>query len=98
MGSEPRRRPVTDTYLDAVQRAADAPGRWIDIPRTFKSESNASITGYCLREGYLRVEPRPGEPSVRVAGKSYLALRTPVEAEHRETADGWVLRIRTSPE
>jgi hypothetical protein len=90
----PRPRPQTDLYLATVEEARRSPGQWIEVPRTFDTEFNASITGFCLREGYLRVKPRPGEPAVRVAGNSYLATAGPVEVDYREIPEGWVLFVR----
>jgi len=46
---------MTDMYLDTVERAVARPGHWIEIPRRFDTEFNASITAACLREGYPRV-------------------------------------------
>ena len=81
-------------YLAAVEDAVACPGRWIDIPRSFETEFNASITGSCLEGGYLRVQPRDGDTEARVRGKRYIATAGPVETRIATDGDGWQLSIR----
>ena len=90
----PKPRPKTDLYLATVERAIAQRDRWIDVPRRFDTEFNASITGTCLRDGYLRVHPRDGDDAVVVKGKSYIKTAAPVEYRVRREPDGWVLSIR----
>jgi hypothetical protein len=70
---------MTDMYLDAVRRATDTPNEWVEVPRDFKTESNASITGSCLEGGYLRVEPGEGDIPVVVQGHRYIRTAGPAE-------------------
>jgi hypothetical protein len=90
----PRGRPITDMYLAAVEAAVASPGRWIEIPRGFDTEFNASITGTCLASGYLRVEPREGDVPVIVQGKRYIQTPAPVDPRTRKVGDQWRLSIR----
>lgn len=90
----PRDRPMTDMYLAAVGRAVAQPGTWVNVPRTFKTKSNALKTGSCLEGGYLRVEPRERQGSVLAEGKWWLATAAPVERRVTRSGDLWVLDIR----
>ena len=90
----PKARPTTDMYLHAVETAIATPGQWVEIPRGFESEYNASITGSCLEGGYLRVQPREGDVPVTVRGKTYIKTAAPVEARPRKVGDEWRLGIR----
>jgi hypothetical protein len=81
-------------YLATVQRAVTQRDQWIDVPSRFDTEFNASITGTCLRDGYLRVRPRDGDTPVVVQGKRYIKTAAPVEYRVRREPDGWVLSIR----
>jgi hypothetical protein len=86
---------MTDMYLAAVRKAIEAPGEWVELPRDFRTEFNASITGSCLEGGYLRVEPRVGDTPVVVQGKKYIRTAGPVEARYRKVGDAWRLSIRS---
>jgi hypothetical protein len=81
-------------YLDCVRRAVASPGKAIEIPKDFRSESNAAMTVHCLREGYLRVEPREGDEAITVRGKRYIRTTAPVDAEARRTGDVWRVTLR----
>ncbi len=85
---------MTDMYLTAVEDAVADPGRWIVLPRRFSTEFNASITGYCLREGYLRVQPRKGDTPVSVQGKRYIRTAAPVASKADRDGDEWRLSVR----
>ena len=89
-----RPRPKTDMYLASVEEAVATPGRWIEIPRAFDTEFNASVTGGCLEGGYLRVQPRAGDDTLLVRGKRYVRTAAPVDVRTRKTDDGWRLSIR----
>jgi len=81
-------------YLDAVRRATGTPSEWVEVPRDFKTEFNASITGSCLEGGDLRVEPREGDIPVVVQGHRYIRTAGPVETRSRKVGDAWRLSIR----
>jgi hypothetical protein len=81
-------------YIAAVDRAIATSGRWLEIPRRFRTEVNANMTAECLRGGYLRVEVRQGEVPTYVAGKRYLKTPAPVSARVDRDRDGWLVRIR----
>jgi hypothetical protein len=90
-----RARPKTDMYLAAVEEAVERPGRWITIPRTFKTRTNAQVTAGCLGSGYLRVQPRDGDRLVKAEGKPCIATAAPVTARVDARPNGeWTLRIR----
>jgi hypothetical protein len=93
----PRSRPKTDIYLAAVESAVASPGRWVDIPRSFSTEFNASITGSCLQGGYLRVQPHEGDVPVVVAGKRYIRTAAPVVPRVQKVRDEWQLSVRYLP-
>src|SRR3954447_37121 len=80
-------------YLAAVERAVSRPGGWVEIPRDFVSEANASVTAGFLEQGYLRVEPREGDVPVVVQGKRYIRTAAPVETRRRQVDDEWRRRI-----
>jgi len=86
---------MTDMYLSAVQRAVQTPGVWVEVPRSFPSEFNASITGSCLEHGYLRVEPREGDVPIVVHGKRCIRTAGPVKTCIRNVGDAWQLSIRS---
>lgn len=88
-----RPRPETERYLAAVEHAVARPGTWIEV-RTFDTRSSATTTAACLRDGYLRVEARHGQPSTVVAGRRWLATAAPVETDVTGCAEGWKLRVR----
>lgn len=92
----PRRRPKTDMYLVAVQDAVNQPGHWIEVPREFETEFNASITGSCLEGGYLRVQPQEGDQPVTVRGRRYIKTAAPVDARVTEADGKWRLSLRWS--
>jgi hypothetical protein len=81
-------------YVAAVERAIATPGRWIELPRRFRTEFNASITADCLRGGYLRVEVREGDAPIYVAGKRYLKTPARVAARVERDREGWLVLIR----
>jgi hypothetical protein len=81
-------------YLGAVQEAASRPDVWIEIPRDFATEFNASVTANCLQQGFLRVEPRDDDVPVTVRGKRYIATATPVETRIDGVDGNWQLSIR----
>ena len=81
-------------YVGAVERAIASPDRWIEIPRRFRTEFNASVTAVCLRGGYLRVEVREGDTPTYVAGKRYLQTPAPVLARVERDREGWLVLIR----
>ena len=81
-------------YIAAVKSAIAAPGRWIEIPRRFRTEFNANITADCLRGGYLRVEVRQGDAETYVAGKRYLKTPARVSTWVESDREGWLVRIR----
>ena len=84
-----------DEYVAAVQLASAAnAGRWIEVPRRFRAESNANMTATCLRGGYLRVEAQEGDTPVYVAGKRYLKTPVPVSAHVERGAEGWLVRVQ----
>ena len=84
----------TDMYLAAVEQAVSEPGQWIQIPRRFESELNASVIGGCLRGGYLRVPPRDGDEAVEVDGRTYLKTAAPVTSRVDDVGGAWTLSIR----
>jgi hypothetical protein len=88
-----RGRSKTDLYLDAVEQAVAAPGRWINV-RTFNSKANADVTGRCLEGGYLRVTPRSGEPEIHVNGNVWLRTAAPIRFRVGSASDGWPLDVR----
>lgn len=81
-------------YIVAVERAIATPDRWIEIPRRFRTEFNASVTAVCLRGGYLRVEVREGDTPTYVAGKRYLKTPGRVLTRVERDREGWLVRIR----
>jgi hypothetical protein len=81
-------------YLAAVERAVAEPGRWIEVPRRFRTEANASVTGRCLQGGYLRVQPREGDDHVIVGGRRYVRTAAPVTPCAEPDGDEWRLSIR----
>ena len=91
-----RARPLTDLYLAAVERAVARPGTWTDV-RVFDTEFNARMGAICLAGGYLRVQPRPGDTPILVAGKRCISTAAPVETKLDEGPHGWLLKIRTCP-
>ena len=91
-----RRRPLTDLYLAAVERAVARPGTWTDV-RVFDTEFNAQITASCLEGGYLRVQPRDDDHPISVRGKRYIATAAPVETTVDNGPNGWMLKIRARP-
>ena len=92
-----RSRPITDAYIAAVERAVASPGVWIEVPRRFRTEFNANITADCLRGGYLRVEVRPDDTEIVVAGKRYLKTPTRVMTRVEQDREGWLVRIQAPP-
>ncbi|HEX7168118.1 MAG TPA: hypothetical protein VF230_14160 [Acidimicrobiales bacterium] len=82
-------------YLTAVQEAVFRPGAWIEIPRDFATEFNASVTARCLEQGYLRVDPREDDVPVTVGGKRYIATPAPVETRIDAIDGRWRLSIRS---
>lgn len=88
---------MTDMYLAAVAAATAEPGEWVEVPRGFKTEFNASVTGQCLEGGYLRVEPRDRDVPIVVDGKRCIRTPAPVETRRRRAGDGWRLSIRFTP-
>ncbi len=93
-----RSRPITDMYIAAVERAVASPGLWIEIPRRFRTEFNAKMTADCLRGGHLRVEVRPGDTPIVVAGKRYLKTPARVLARVEHDRQGWLVRIQSPPD
>jgi hypothetical protein len=89
-----RARIKTDMYLATVEQAVAHPGRWVEVPRRFDTEFNASITGSCLRDGYLRVQPREGDIPVLVQGRRYIRTAAPVECRVHREPNGWALSVR----
>lgn len=85
---------MTEMYLASVERALAQPGIWVEIPRTFKTEFNARITGSCLEGGYLRVEPRDGDTPKIVSGKRYIATAGPVMTRVERRDGEWILRVQ----
>ncbi|HET6549381.1 MAG TPA: hypothetical protein VFG79_13030 [Solirubrobacter sp.] len=82
-------------YLAAVQEAVARPGAWVEVPRDFATEFNASVTAGCLRQGFLRVEPQAGDVPVTVRGKRYIATAAPVETRIDAVDRGaWRLSVR----
>jgi hypothetical protein len=81
-------------YLASVEDAVATPGRWIEIPRGFDTEFNASITGTCLEGGYLRVQPREGDEELAVRGKRYIKTPALVDARTHWIGEEWRLSIR----
>jgi hypothetical protein len=90
----PRSRPWTDLDLASVERAVAEQGRWIEVPRRFRTEANASVTGRCLEGGYLRVKARDGDEHVVVDGRRLLRTAAPVTARVEPDDDVWRLSIR----
>jgi hypothetical protein len=76
-----RPRHETDIYLRTVELAVASPGRWIEIPKAFRTPYNASKTAQCLAAGYLRVEPREGDIPVRAEGRDCIRTAAPVETK-----------------
>jgi hypothetical protein len=81
-------------YLAAVENAVATPGRWIEIPRGFDTEFNASITVTCLEGGYLRVQPRAGDEELVVRGKRYIKTAALVDSRTHRIGDEWRVSIR----
>ena len=89
-----RPRPVTEMYLSAVRDAVARPGVWMEIPRDFVTEANASVTAKCLEKGFLRVEPRAGDTSIAIEGKHFIATEAPVHTRVTSIDGGWRLSVR----
>lgn len=83
-------------YLAAVEAAHAQPGRWVEIGRAFDTEFNASVTAGRLERGYLRVQPRQGDPPIVVEGKRYIRTASPVDTRVRASDGEWRLSIRFS--
>jgi hypothetical protein len=101
----PRRRPITDMYLAAVEAALEVPGQWVEVPRdserssTLRSPVDASPTGTCEShpvEGDLPIVVH-GKQSIVVHGKQYIKTAAPVESRHEKVDDVWRLSIRFRP-
>jgi hypothetical protein len=85
---------LTDLYLRTVEAAIANPGHWIEVPRRFATEMNASVTGHCLQGGYLRVKPRNDAASIKVNGKTYLRTAAPVGFKIDGAGAEWKLYLR----
>lgn len=85
-------------YIAAVERAIESSGLWIEIPRRFRTEFNADMAAGCLRGGYLRVEVRPGDTAIVVAGKLYLKTPARVLTRVEHDREGWLVRIQSPPD
>jgi hypothetical protein len=88
------RRAATDLIVEVVHYAEADAGKWLMLPREFKTRENAASTASCIRRGFLRVKPQAGDKTITVGGKSYLAL--PALCEVRVEHDGkvWKLWLR----
>jgi hypothetical protein len=92
---EPRpRRKLTEDVVEAVQIARSHPGKWIELGRTFKTRENAHSTASCIRRGFLRVKPLPGEPTYELGGHTYMALPAASEVRVVHIGDTWQLSLR----
>lgn len=82
---KPSRRVLTDAIIETVHYAKGKPGEWCPVPHLFK-RSNAHSTASCVRRGFLRVKPKPGEQAVTVGEHTYLKLPAKCEVEVRGNA------------
>jgi hypothetical protein len=89
-----RPRPETELYLRTVEQAVATPGRWVEVPKIFRSPYNASKTAACLAAGYLRVEPREGDTPVRAEGRDCIRTAAAVTTKVEPGALGSVLFVR----
>jgi hypothetical protein len=81
-------------YVLTARSAIAQVGQWVEIPRRFGTEFNASITGRCLQQGFLRVQPRDGDLPVVVEEKPYIKTAAPVAPRVEREGQQWKLNIR----
>jgi hypothetical protein len=77
-----------------VHYAEAAPGKWFQLAHTFKTRENAYSTASCVRRGFLRVRPKPGEPTFALGDRTYLALPAVPEVKVQGDAELWRLDLR----
>ncbi len=90
------RRAHTDAVVTAVHYAEEHPGRWIGLGRTFETIENATSTASCIRRGFLRVKPTPGEPRFALGDHVYLALPATPEVKVEQAEGAWSLSLRVT--
>ena len=91
---EKPRRAVTDAIIVWVHYAKETPGRWVELDHAFQTRSNAHSTASCVRRGFLRVRPKPGEKAIAVGEHTYLKLPAKCEVKIKQEGEFWRLWLR----